>query len=71
VASLPDVFAGVNKNFVAIALKFAFNMLKLEKCAHIDVLQKVASTCGTMIFSSVPHDVKKLLGGCMTLVVEG
>jgi hypothetical protein len=34
-------------------------MLKQEKCTHLDELQRVASTCGTMIFMSVPRDVKE------------
>jgi hypothetical protein len=58
-ASLPDVFAAVNKNFTAIALEVVLNMLKIKKCTHIYVLHKVAF-CGMMIFSSVPHDVKKI-----------
>jgi hypothetical protein len=57
VASLPEVFADVNENFVAIVC--ILHMLKQGKCAHLYVLQTVASTCRTSIFSSIPRDVKK------------
>jgi hypothetical protein len=52
VASLPDVFAGINENFVAIALEGVLNMLKLEKCAHIDVLHKGVLNNGFLLYSS-------------------
>jgi hypothetical protein len=62
VKSLPEMFAHLNQNFVALTLEGVLNMLHGSGCGHLHALHSLATSSGTSVLEDVPMEVQKLAG---------
>jgi hypothetical protein len=60
VISLPEVLEHLNRNFVALALKGAMNMLHGSGCGHLPALHSLATSSEPSVLEDVPAEVHKL-----------